>query len=339
LFKDESVFDYEYVPAQVLHRETELNVMRSAIKPLIQGRKGGNLFIYGPSGVGKTLSSVYVLNKLREEVSGVKPLFVNCWKTQGGHASFLELARQLMIPLPSKGLSTEFIRDKVFNKLRNFKGVVIVLDEVDKSEDQGFIYSLVEELGSKASLFLVTNERGFITRLDARIRSRLCLEDLEFRAYSLDQVKEILMERARYGFVPGVIKEELVDMISETVFEKGDVRIGLFLLRKAGRLAEKSASRVITESHVKEALDSLNDFKEEVTPLSSVEREVLNLIKKREGEITGFYYKEYRVKYKPVSKRYFTKVVNELVSKGFVKAKETNTGFRGRSRVLTLNKE
>ena len=67
LFRDTIMLDYDFQPKLLKYRETEQMRFATAIRPLLQGHNGRNLFVYGPPGVGKTTACKHVLRELEEE--------------------------------------------------------------------------------------------------------------------------------------------------------------------------------------------------------------------------------------------------------------------------------
>ena len=81
LFKNELALDYSFLPKILPHREAQQRYIATTIKPLLTGKNGKNLFIYGAPGIGKTAAMRFVLNEVEEETeeSGY-PL----WVTENG---------------------------------------------------------------------------------------------------------------------------------------------------------------------------------------------------------------------------------------------------------------
>ena len=122
--------------------------------------------------------------------------------------------------------------------------MVFCFDEVDKLEEQGILYSIIEEVYKK-TIFLITNEKDWLAKLDQRIRSRMIPEVLEFEPYNYDETKGILEQRKETAFVQNIWNEEAFEKIVEKTAELRDIRIGLFLLRESGNAAESKSSRYI----------------------------------------------------------------------------------------------
>ncbi len=336
LFKDDTVLDFDFLPSKILYREDLINNIVLGIKPLFFNQKPNNFFIFGVPGIGKTASVRFVLKELEEKTDNIKPLFINCWRNTTKHSIFVEIARQINLPFPDKGISTETIIQTVFTKLKNKKGVVIVFDEIDKSSNQDFLYEFIENLGRKVSVILITNNKEFILSIDDRIKSRLCLETIEFKPYSFDEVTGILKERVKYAFKPSVVEEEVIKLISEQAFNKKDVRLGLFLLLKSGKIAERDASKKVLEKHYEKAINLLAEFRIKISnkELTKTQEKIFQLIKQNPGNITGFYYNAFLKDGGGLTPRAFRNQLQTLEKEYLIKFEETGKGFRGRSRKI-----
>ena len=64
IFKDKSVLQSNYIPEEIPHREEQIKQVASILAPVLRGEKTSNLFLYGKTGTGKTLSISYVNDEL-----------------------------------------------------------------------------------------------------------------------------------------------------------------------------------------------------------------------------------------------------------------------------------
>ena len=60
LFRDKSVLQTNYTPHSIPHRDKQIEQVASILAPLLRGERVSNLFVYGKTGTGKTLSIHYV---------------------------------------------------------------------------------------------------------------------------------------------------------------------------------------------------------------------------------------------------------------------------------------
>lgn len=283
LFKDESVLDFDYLPGLLPFRENQQAYIADCIKPLAQGRKGKNLLIRGVPGIGKTSCVKYVFRELEEATDDIKPVLINCWKKQTTNAILADLANQLGA-IGAQYKNNEELWEQIYKAVSRRKGVVIALDEVDKAKEYDFLYQIAENLKGYA-LLMITNEKEFLAGMDQRIRSRLVVEELEFAAYKRSEVEGILEARKKAAFVLGAWNKEAFAMVVDKCYSKGDVRIGVALLREAGRVAESKAAKKVTVEHVMSSKASMVDV--QASDLDEREKRILNIIRANKGIESG----------------------------------------------------
>lgn len=259
IIKNEEILDPNFLPSKILHREAELREIRRCVEDLLKERRANNLFIFGRSGVGKTTCVRFVMREV--ERGEIVPIYVNCWEHRTQHGIFLEMARQMGKVFPSKGVRSEDISEEVITSLLERK-VLMAFDEIDKAESSDFLYPIVQNL-QRASIFLITNQKDALLKIDERILSRLMLQKLEFRDYNYNEVLSILRERVKLALAPNSIDEEALEKIAIETFRACDIRVGLLLILNSARIAEGELASKITREHVVKALEK-SSFRKEV---------------------------------------------------------------------------
>ena len=336
LFRDTVVLDYDFQPKMLKFRENEQMRFAVAIRPLFQGHSGRNLFVYGAPGIGKTTACKHVIRELEEESEDIIPLYVNCWKENTTFKIFSNICNQLGFKFVQNKKTSELFA-LIKNKL-NKGAAVFIFDEIDKLEDSDFLYTILEDIYKK-SIIVITNYRDTYTEVDERIRSRFNPEFLHFSPYNQQEVAGILRERRQYAFVQNVWDEEAFHEIVEKCAETKDLRIGLYLMREAGNVAEDKGSRKIQGDHVAEAIKKVDDFhikaKEELAPDLL---QILDLIKAFNGKKIGEMFKLYSDKGGNMSYKSFQRRINKLRDGRFINTEKTS-GSEGNSTILYYSSE
>jgi Cdc6-like AAA superfamily ATPase len=80
MIQDARVLRAGFVSREVEHRDAEVNHLSSVLEPITNGEPADTAIVTGPSGTGKTCTSKFVRERLREEVLDVKVIYVNCWR-------------------------------------------------------------------------------------------------------------------------------------------------------------------------------------------------------------------------------------------------------------------
>ncbi len=331
LFSFIDSLDPDFVPRVLPHREGQQEAIADCIRPLINGYRGRHVLVTGKAGIGKTATVQRMLADLREE-SAVASVFVNCWKKNSSFRILSEACHQLGYQF-THNLGTDEVLYKI-KKLVGDKGIVFALDEVDKAQDDDFLYYLAEEI-PRLVLVMITNDRTWFSRVDQRIRSRIIPEEIEFPPYSLEEMRDILALRRDYAFYDGTWSEDAFEMVVKKAHAAKDVRLGILLLRESGLEAEKDASRKVLPEHVTRASGRLLAHAE--AGLDEDEKLILQAVKELGQEVSGKVYEKYVALGGRKSHRTFERKVNSLEEKGLLKTKKTGKGFRGQSTVISLS--
>jgi cell division control protein 6 len=260
LFINPAIVEQAYLPKLLPYREEQHQYLAECIKPLMNGRTGRNLLVVGAPGIGKTACTKFILRKLMEETDNIMPIYINCWKRDTSSKIINDMAVQLEVKIGEKVYSDE-IFDMLVGKLNKYDGVVLAFDEIDKVKDFDFLYRVVEDVERK-TIFLITNVSDWIAKVDRRLMSRLMLDRIEFKPYKFEEVRGILYERQKYAFAPRIWDYDAFESIIRKTFTSKDIRIGLFLMKTAGEIAEAKNATKIEIDDVNKAMEKLKDFYE-----------------------------------------------------------------------------
>ena len=336
LFRNDDALDFEFVPKVVPFREGEQREVVNSVKPLLLSHTGRNIIIHGPPGVGKTVAVKHVLKELEESDWDINLFYINCWKKNTTYKVMLELCEQLDFKFTQNKKIDELLR--VVKGLLTGRGAVLVFDEIDKAEDYDFLYLLTEELYHK-SIILITNHKEWIATIDDRIRSRLMPGVIEFKPYTLEEVRGILKERVKLAFQEGVWEDSLVEEVCRITHKFNDVRLGLFLLREAAMGAELESSPRIKRAHLDKAISRINSFMVKAdSQLGDQSKEVLDIIKENPNKKIGDIFLVYKEKGGSMSYRSFQRKIKSLSDNGFIETKRIGGGKEGNTTILSFTK-
>jgi cell division control protein 6 len=253
LFTSPGILDIDYLPRLMPYREQQQKYLAEIIKRLPS--LGASVLIHGPPGIGKTACVRWIFRELMESgESKAVPVYINCWQDNSMQKMVLRLCNQFGINISYR--SPDELQGIVMQKLKSFDAVVLAFDEIDRMQDQTFLYHFVEELPHK-SIFMISTKKDWLANLDTRVRSRIMPEVLEFKPYDVEQTRGILEERKSHAFVPGVWEPDAFETVAAKCFALGDIRPGLALMKSSGLEAERDASRKIKAEHAKEAIKKL----------------------------------------------------------------------------------
>jgi len=340
VFKDERVLLPDYLPNDMLHRDSEIKEMAMNLRAVAKGKKPENMVLVGPTGTGKTSCTRHVLKQLSEYSKRALPVYINCWELSTRHAILNKIASSLGEIVPRRGVATDEVTDKITEFLSKEKRIPIVaLDEVDRlvasqyGEDS-ILYDLArasEVLGAEIGVIGITNHEEFLAKLDPRIISSLSQHRLHFKPYSPQELKDILNERAKLAFSRGALGDEVIPLCAAIGAKRGgDARVSIAILWKAGKLADRKEAKIVTVEHVKAASQEKVEH-EKLENLEPIEKKILELLEKK-AMTSGELYE--KIKGEGVTDRTIRNYLEKLEKLGLIETEVK--ADKGRTRVIRL---
>ncbi len=366
IFHDKSILQSNYIPNEIPHRSEQIKQVASILAPVLRGERTSNVFLYGKTGTGKTLSALYVRDELLRRVkkdSGFKLRieYLNCKLKKVSDTEYrilAELIKKFGEKVPNTGLPTETVYNKFIDIIDSEKQfLVLILDEIDqavKKISSDFLYNLTRlntEL-SKTQICIVgiSNDLTFLEVLDPRVRSSLSEEEIVFPPYNALQLQEILNHRSDLAFKENVVQEGVIAKCAAfAAREHGDARRALDLLRIAGELAERDGSKKILIKHIDEAntkieKDKILDvIKTEPKQFQYVLHSIINLCEKSSknpvftGDVYNFYQETcLKNKSEILTQRRVSDIIQEFDMLGIINVRVISKGRGGRMREIKL---
>jgi len=366
IFKDKSLLQINYQPEEILHRGEQIKQIASILAPILRGEKASNLFLYGKTGTGKTLSIQYVREQLLKRVKeydgfNIKIEYLNCKLKKVSDTEYrilAELIKKLGGEVPVTGLPTQSVYNIFIDLIDSEKQlVVLILDEIDqavKKISSDFLYNLTRlnsEL-SKTQICLVgiSNNLTFLDELDPRVRSSLSEEEIVFPPYNALQLQDILNKRSKGAFKENILTTGVVAKCAAfAAREHGDARRALDLLRIAGELAERDNSNKILLKHIDGANNKIE--RDKILDVVSSEPKQFQLVlysiiyllekNKKDSIFTGDVYNLYadlclKNKLEVLTQRRVSDIIQEFDMLGIINVRIISKGRGGRMREIKL---
>jgi cell division control protein 6 len=364
LFIDKKAFSMGYTPDTIEFRDEQIQMLASILAPALHVEKPSNVFIYGKTGTGKTLTVQHTTNQLKEIAAQknipLKVVYVNCKLKRVADTEYrliAQLANDLGREIPATGLPTDEVY-KIFYQLleKERQVVLIILDEIDqlvKKAGDEILYNLTrinsELKKAQVSIIGVSNDLVFTDGLDTRVKSSLSEEEIVFPPYNAFQIQSILKARAKIAFNPEAIEPGVIEKCAAyAAREHGDVRRALELLRVAGEIAERKNEQRIVFAHLDEAEDKIE--RDRVVDVVATQPKQFQALlfaimrmanDKNEFILTGEVYELYKTicydaDLRPLTQRRISDVIAELDMLGIINAKVVSKGRFGRTREIAL---
>lgn len=365
IIKNRKVLTIDYVPDKLLFRTKESTAIAQSLSVILKKGRPSNLLIFGKPGTGKTAVVKNVIdhlyNKTKQLDIHLQVPFINAKNSNTPYKILYEIAESLGINKEEKkmqvfftGLSMSEATDRIldFIKRKSIK-VVLVIDEIDslvnkKGDDILYNFTRANERISSEqfiSLIGISNSLTFKDMLDPRVKSSLSEEELVFNPYTIEQLKQILIDRCKLAFYDNVIPSGVINLCAAIAGrETGDARKAIDLLRVAAEIAERSMTMKISDEDIRQAqkkIDSDTNF--EILSNSTLHTKlvILSTIKSKNAS-TGEIYSIYqhfcsRLQQEPLTQRRMTQIVGELDQLGLITTNIVNQGRYGRTQRIKLH--
>lgn len=364
LFKNKKALQSNYTPKDVPYRDQQIQVLASILAPSLRMEKPSNLFIYGKTGTGKTLSVKHVANQIlkisKEQNIHLEMVYINCKLKRVADTEYrimAEISRAFGEDVPATGLPTdEIYRVFIRNIDKEKKLIILILDEIDqlinKIGDE-ILYNLTrlnsELKNSEISIIGISNSLVFTDHLDPRVKSSLSEEELVFPPYDAMQLQQILKQRADVAFKDTSLEEGVIEKCAAyAAREHGDARRALELLRVAGELAERGENKKVMVNHIDEAEEKIE--RDRILDVVSTQPKqhqltLFSIIKVYQnnnksiftGDIYNFYINSCKnIGLNPLTQRRVSDIIGELDMLGMINVKVISKGRYGRTREIGL---
>ena len=364
LFRDKKVFQPNFTPEKIEHRDDQINIIASTLAPCLKLSKPSNLFIYGKTGTGKTVSVKYVTNHMqnlaKERDIPFKVVYLNCKLKRVADTEYrliAQLAKEFGKQVPATGLPTDEVYSIFYETIDTQEQIVLlVLDEIDQliqKAGDAILYNLTrinsELKKAQISLVGISNDLVFTETLDPRVKSSLSEEEIIFPPYNAFQIQEILKARTALGFSENSIGPGVVEKCAAyAAREHGDARRALELLRVAGELAEREGIKKVDLKHLDQAEDKIEKDRlvdivnSQPKQFQATLYSILCVAEKSKDAIfTGEVYELYKnlcnqISLRPLTQRRVSDIIAELDMLGLINAKIISKGRYGRTREISL---
>jgi len=245
---NEPVFQDDYRPRRLLHRDAEQDVLAQAFNSAFNGECAEDVLLWGPQGVGKTVVSNHVLNRL-DRSGEIQYTTVRCLgKSTAGivRATLTELGKDVPANTPEFDLCLHL--QEAVNK-----PTIVVLDEADDVPSTEAL-SRLWDIPLISVVVICHDRERWLSRLNVdEQRPWHDAVDLHLDRYAPDELADILEPRAEKGLRSGAVDRNVLEEIADEA--AGSARRAIVTLRSAAEVGVERGHEQIRKEDVPAGLE------------------------------------------------------------------------------------
>ena len=370
IIKDTKFFMDKYIPSKIVGRKKEIDNISYQLSYFFRENPSlPNLFIYGYSGTGKSLTTSYILNEFLK-VCKNKEKKIKIIKLKGSEQKTkYEIFKKIHFEIFGKktiARDTSELYNSLLEKIYSSNlALIIFIDEIHEiketelnqtiytisriNEDLRF-YKPRKTLNNFTDCIIgyifISNDPNIKTKLKSNTRSALYSEDIVFKKYMPEEIKNIIEERIKEGALKkeAISKEGISKISAFASKEGGDARYGLMLLKTSAMESEKKGEDKISIKTIDNSNNYLrkNLLKEIILDIPYTSLDILyhiyllSLDKKENGITTGEVYNFYQktTPKNPLSLSRISQIISELDNCKIISTTSSNS--KGRTRQIFI---
>lgn len=343
VFKDEPTLFHGYIPDKLMFREDKITTIAQNFRPLFANADSStgltaNIAVVGTAGIGKSASVKFTVKGLVDSAKkrGLKIYgdYRNCWINRTRSAILRGLLRD-KFEISIRGFGDEEAIETLIRRLTSENAfLILILDEVyalKQADIESFLH-LTDEFSAKHrfAVVLISRPSEWNLLISPEITQRIS-DVIYYDPYTQEQLFDILKFRSSLAFKEGSIDDDIIDMIAQISLSTNNLRHGIEVLHRCGRIADRQNKSEITAEMVRSAQVSVypelraeffSDLEDnEVFSLLGIARNLLD--KSFTATTISDAYEYYKIvcdeyEAQNISQQEFRKVIKSLVGSGII---------------------
>ena len=277
----EHLLNSRYVPDTVIARDEQMEVIGHNLSAILRQGEPSNMYIWGDTGVGKTITVKYLLRVLTEGLKAedkdilIETVVIDCTAFFSEIPACVEILTQLTgISMQTGRQFYQYLNDiwSVIDKKAHehtFYTLILFFDEIDAFvSPDSILYQFSRALAhqkiksSNVAIEIITasNQKDFLATLNNKVQSSARFRYCNFPDYNEKELYEILQLR-KDAFTDGVISDDVIFYCAKNVADRyhGDARRAIDILAEAARVVIQTRGSKITNEHIDMAEKVVND--------------------------------------------------------------------------------
>lgn len=278
---NENLLNSRYVPNTVIARDEQMEKMGHYLSPVLRQGDPSNMYIWGDTGVGKTITVKYLLRVLTEGLKTegkdilIDTVTLDCTAHSFEIAACVEILTQISgFSIPFGRQFYQYLDDiwQIIDKKaseHSFYTLILFFDEIDAfTEPNNILYQFSRALAHQKikssnvaiEIIIASNQKDFLDTLNGKVISSTSFRFIDFPDYNARELCEILKLR-KEAFAEGVLSDEVIKYCSKNVADRyhGDARKAIDILTEAARNIIKNNGSEITIEEIDLAEKTVNE--------------------------------------------------------------------------------
>jgi cell division control protein 6 len=269
IFKDEKSLLPDTLPPEMLFRENEIRALASNFKIFFGRRRTEKaitnlstvILILGGPGQGKSTLARITTNRVVElaQKNNVNLIssYQNCWRHRTLIRVISNIFEDLNLEGSKKGISLD---EQIAGILLPYLieedlHLLLVLDEINrlKSDEINSLFSLLE-LTNRISMIFISRPTEWQILLTPDLNQKIT-DTISLYPYTIEELFSIIKYRISLALQPSVYDADLINLIGEMTARDQNLRLGLEIVFRAAKIAEKNGSDFVEPEYIRSAKD------------------------------------------------------------------------------------
>ena len=272
IFKDEKSLLPESLPPELPFRENEMRALASNYKIFFE-RKQKNLsknlstvvLILGGPGQGKTtlakMTTDFIIELAHKYSVNLISSYQSCWRHRTLIGTISSVFQDLNLEAVKKGISLdEQISGKLLPYLEeNDLHLLLLLDEVNRltGDEINSLFSLIELDNKKSnktyiSMIFISRPTEWQILLTPDLNQKIT-DTISLYPYTDEELYSIISYRMSLALNPTAYDEEIISLVRDLMQADQNLRLGLEIIYRAGKIAESKKLDQIELENVRTA--------------------------------------------------------------------------------------
>jgi cell division control protein 6 len=276
IIKTPEPLESSFIPDKLFNRQQEITKINESVLLPVREGVASNIFIYGQSGAGKTVTLKYISSS----ASDIHIHYENAISV----GSFKRICTKLVNSLGHQ-IPDNLPMDVVFKSLKKYstKPIVLIVDEclnLVRTDPDG-LYNIVrsaELYDIHMGIIMVSVDNPALHMTSRDIRKLGIFTEIKFLKYSKEDLYNILFHRSQVSLYESAVDHVLLESIADIAKKSGSARMAIEILQKSAFMAEYGGQKNISLENVRSASSMISPYITESKLMELDVRELLVLL-------------------------------------------------------------